>query len=158
MSHDALRLDEQLCFALYNASRALTRAYAPLLAPLGVTYPQYLVLLVLWERDGLSIKQLGERLALDSGTLTPLCKRLAQQGLIDRRRGDDDERLVRVHLTAAGRALRGKARKIPLAVMCSAGYAVDDDRALGEVVRLRDELVALTRRIDEHTDAATPRA
>ncbi|HET9621678.1 MAG TPA: MarR family transcriptional regulator [Kofleriaceae bacterium] len=145
---DALRLEEQLCFALYNASRALTRAYAPLLEPLGVTYPQYLVLLVLWERDGLSIKQLGERLALDSGTLTPLCKRLAQQGLIERRRGDEDERLVRVHLTAAGRALRAKARKVPQGLMCAAGYDATSTAHHREVARLRDELVALTRRLD----------
>ena len=82
---DPLRLDEQLCFAVYTASRALTRAYGPLLEPLGITYPQYLTLLVLWEQDGLSVKQLGERLALDSGTLTPLLKRLEQQGLTLRR-------------------------------------------------------------------------
>src|SRR5512141_147840 len=96
---DPLHLEDQLCFALYNASRALTRAYAPLLAPLGVTYPQYLVLLVLWERDGLPVKELGERLTLDSGTLTPLLKRLEHQGLVERRRGEDDERIVRIHLT-----------------------------------------------------------
>jgi len=149
-SDDALRLDDQLCFALYNASRALTRAYAPLLEPLGVTYPQYLVLLVLWERDGLSIKQLGERLALDSGTLTPLCKRLAQQGLIERQRGDDDERLVRIYLTAAGRGLRGKARKIPHELTCSAGYDATSERSLRELVRLRDDLNALTHRLDAH--------
>ena len=88
-----LALDDQLCFALYRASRALTRAYAPLLAPLGVTYPQYLALLALWERDGLAVKELGERLALDSGTLTPLLKRLAALGLVRRARGGDDERV-----------------------------------------------------------------
>jgi DNA-binding MarR family transcriptional regulator len=147
---DALRLEEQLCFALYNASRALTRAYAPLLEPLGVTYPQYLVLLVLWERDGFSIKQLGERLALDSGTLTPLCKRLAQQGVIERRRGDDDERLVRIYLTATGRALRQKARRIPHELTCSAGYDATSERSLREIGRLRDELIALTRRLDDN--------
>src|SRR5262249_29167321 len=105
---DPLQLDDQLCFALYSASRAVTRAYARLLQPLGLTYPQYLVLLVLWERDGVSVKQLGERLALDSGTLTPLLQRLDSQGLVEPRRGDDDERVVRIHLTAAGRALRSK--------------------------------------------------
>jgi DNA-binding MarR family transcriptional regulator len=147
---DALRLEEQLCFALYSASRALTRAYAPLLEPLGVTYPQYLVLLVLWERDGVPIKQLGERLSLDSGTLTPLCKRLEQQGLIERRRGDDDERLVRIHLTPTGRALRAKARRIPHDLTCSAGYDATSERSLREITRLRDELIALTRRLDEH--------
>jgi len=140
-------LDEQLCFALYSASRAVTRAYAPLLEPLGLTYPQYLVLLVLWERDGVPIKQLGERLALDSGTLTPLVKRLAAQGLVARRRGEDDERVVRIHLTAAGRALRSKARKVPMELACRAGYDLATERAMRELVRLRDELTALARRL-----------
>ena len=144
---DPQQLDEQLCFALYSASRALTRAYAPLLEPLGLTYPQYLVLLVLWERDGVPVKQLGERLALDSGTLTPLLKRLAAQGLVERRRGEDDERVVRIHLTPAGRALRSKARKVPAELACRAGYDLGSERAVRELVRLRDELTALTRRI-----------
>ena len=146
-ARDPLQLDEQLCFALYNASRALTRAYAPLLEPLGLTYPQYLVLLVLWERDGLPVKELGERLALDSGTLTPLLKRLDHQGLVERRRGEDDERLVRIHLTAAGRALRGRARKIPAELACRAGYDLASDRSIRDLVRLRDELTALARRL-----------
>src|SRR5215475_2260611 len=107
---DPLQLDEQLCFALYSASRAVIRAYAPLLQPLGLSYPQYLVLLVLWERDGASVKQLGERLALDSGTLTPLLQRLEHQGLVERRRGSDDERVVRIHLTAAARCAARRAR------------------------------------------------
>jgi MarR family transcriptional regulator, organic hydroperoxide resistance regulator len=144
---DPQHLDEQLCFALYSASRALTRAYAPLLEPLGLTYPQYLVLLVLWERDGVPVKQLGERLALDSGTLTPLLKRLAGQGLVERRRGKDDERVVRIHLTSAGRALRSRARKVPMELACRAGYDLGSERAVRELVRLRDELTALTRRI-----------
>lgn len=144
---DPLHLDQQLCFALYNASRALTRAYAPLLAPLGVTYPQYLVLLVLWEHDGLPVNEVGQRLALDSGTLTPLLKRLERQGLVERRRGADDERIVRIHLTSEGRALRGKARKIPMELACSAGYDVDSERSVRELVRLREELTALARRL-----------
>ena len=144
---DPLQLEDQLCFALYNASRALTRAYAPLLAPLGVTYPQYLVLLVLWERDGLPVKELGERLTLDSGTLTPLLKRLEHQGLVERRRGEDDERIVRIHLTPDGRALRGKARKIPMELACSAGYELGNERSVRDLLRLRDELIALTRRL-----------
>src|SRR5262245_10899778 len=145
---DPLHLDEQLCFALYSASRALTRAYAPLLEPLGLTYPQYLALLVLWERDGLPVKQLGERLALDSGTLTPLLKRLEHQGLVERRRGELDERIIHIHLTARGRALRGKARKVPIELACRAGYDVASERSLHELVRLRDELRQLARRID----------
>jgi DNA-binding MarR family transcriptional regulator len=149
---DPLHLDEQLCFALYSASRAVTRAYAPLLRPLGLTYPQYLVLLVLWERDGASVGQLGERLALDSGTLTPLLQRLEHQGLVERRRGDDDERVVRIHLTPAGRALRGKARKIPMELACRAGYDLASDaatdRSMHDLARLRDELTALARRLE----------
>jgi DNA-binding MarR family transcriptional regulator len=148
---DPLQLDEQLCFALYNASRALTRAYAPLLEPLGVTYPQYLVLLVLWERDGLPVKELGERLALDSGTLTPLLKRLEHQGMVERRRGEDDERIVRIHLSPEGRALRAKARKIPMELACRAGYDITNDRSMRELVRLRDELTQLARRLSANT-------
>jgi len=148
---DPLQLDDQLCFALYNASRALTRAYAPLLEPLGLTYPQYLVLLVLWERDGLPVKEVGERLALDSGTLTPLCKRLELQGLVERRRGEDDERIVRIFLTTEGRALRGKARKIPTELACRAGYDLVSDRSVRELSRLRDELTALARRLSATT-------
>jgi DNA-binding MarR family transcriptional regulator len=154
---DPLDLDEQLCFALYNASRAMTRTYAPLLEPLGLTYPQYLVLLVLWERDGLPVKDIGERLALDSGTLTPLLKRLDQQGLVERRRGTDDERLVRVHLTAAGRALRARARKIPPELACRAGYDLASDRSLRDLVRLRDELTALARRLSGSAERASDR-
>ena len=153
---DPLHLDEQLCFALYSASRAVIRAYAPLLAPLGLTYPQYLVLLVLWERDGLPVKDVGERLALDSGTLTPLLKRLEHQGLVERRRGEDDERVVRIHLTAAGRALRNKARKIPMGLACRAGYDLaserQGERSMRDLVRLRDELTALTRRLSATSD------
>jgi DNA-binding MarR family transcriptional regulator len=146
---DELQLDDQLCFALYNASRALTRAYAPLLEPLGLTYPQYLVLLVLWERDNLPIKQLGERLALDSGTLTPLLKRLEHQGLVERRRGEDDERLVRIRLTPSGRALRSKAKKVPLDLACRAGYDVDSESSIQDLVRLREQLRALARRLSD---------
>jgi DNA-binding MarR family transcriptional regulator len=144
---DPLRLDDQLCFALYRASRAVIRSYAPLLEPLGLTYPQYLALLVLWQRDGASVKQLGERLALDSGTLTPLLKRLEHQGLVERRRGRDDERVVRIHLTAAGRALRGKARKVPIDLACRAGYEPASERSLRDLARLRDELTTLARRL-----------
>lgn len=144
---DLLHLDDQLCFALYNASRALTRAYGPLLEPLGLTYPQYLVLLVLWDGDGLAVKELGERLKLDSGTLTPLLKRLEQQGLVVRRRGEDDERVVRIELTATGRALRGKARKVPSELACAAGYDLASERSMRELHRLRDELTALAARL-----------
>ena len=152
-ARDPLHLDDQLCFALYHASRALTRAYAPLLEPLGLTYPQYLVLLVLWERDGVTVKELGERLALDSGTLTPLLKRLAHQGLVSRKRGEDDERVVHIHLTASGRALRAKARKVPPELACSAGYDLTSERSMRELARLRDELTALASRLSSDDDA-----
>lgn len=142
-----LELDRQLCFALYAASRALVRAYGPLLEPLGVTYPQYLALLVLWESDGISVGALGDRLALDSATLTPLLKRLEQQGLVERRRSAQDERVVLVELTARGRALRTKARTIPAALARRAGYDPDDPKALAKLAALRDELAELTRRL-----------
>jgi len=157
MPGDLLHLDQQLCFALYRASRAVIRAYAPLLEPLGLTYPQYLALLVLWEQDGIAVKELGDRLALDSGTLTPLLKRLEAQGLVERRRGEDDERVVRIHLTATGRALRGKARGVPAELACRAGYDPASDRSTRELARLRDELIRLTRQLDgEAANASSP--
>ena len=105
----ALDLNEQLCFALYAASRRMTAAYRPLLDALDLTYPQYLVMLVLWEQDGLTVRELGARLQLDSGTLTPLLKRLERAGLISRRRRVSDEREVEVGLTRSGRILRAGA-------------------------------------------------
>src|SRR3954471_16564811 len=103
---DELRLDDHLCFALYAASRGFTRAYAPLLEPLGLTYPQYLVMVALWERDARPVHELGTCLDLDSGTLTPLLKRLEAAGLVERHRDRADERVVKIYLTADGRALR----------------------------------------------------
>jgi MarR family transcriptional regulator, organic hydroperoxide resistance regulator len=121
-----LQLDQQLCFALYAASLAMTKLYKPLLAPLGLTYPQYLAMLVLWESDGVTVSQLGERLALDSGTLTPLLKRLESTGLLRRLRDIEDERRVLLHLTAAGRALKARAQAVPEAVACASGCALDE--------------------------------
>jgi DNA-binding MarR family transcriptional regulator len=149
---DALLLGQQLCFALYNASRALIRAYGPLLEPLGLTYPQYLVMLVLWEEDSASVKALGERLALDSGTLTPLLKRLEQRGLVTRRRDPEDERVVRIELTPEGTKLRDRARRVPTELVCSAGFDVADERDRARLVRLQKELVALTDRINATVD------
>ena len=108
-----LHLDQQLCFALYSTSLAMTRLYKPLLDELGLTYPQYLALLVLWEQDGLTVSELGEKLFLDSGTLTPLLKRMEGAGLVSRLRDVVDERRVRITLTAAGRGLQTQAEKIP---------------------------------------------
>jgi MarR family transcriptional regulator, organic hydroperoxide resistance regulator len=144
---DQLGLRNQLCLALYSASRALIRAYAPLLAPLELTYPQYLVMLALWEEDGLSVKRLGDLLALDSGTLTPLLKRLEQRGAVERLRDEEDERVVRIRLTAAGRALRAKARRVPTEIACLSGFDVKDERSLAELARLREQLNALARRL-----------
>lgn len=146
---NALLLDSQLCFSLYAASRAMTAAYAPLLAPLQLTYPQYLVMLVLWEADGVSVKALGERLQLDSGTLTPLLKKLEQQGLVTRRRDDADARVVRIALTRRGAALRGKAQRIPERLVCQLGLS------LPAVARLREELNGLTQTLRE-ANAASP--
>lgn len=137
----ALRLDLQLCFALHAASRAMTQAYAPVLAPLGVTYPQYLALLVLWEQDDLAVKDLGARLHLDSGTLTPLLKRLDGLGLVTRRRDPADERVVRIELTAAGRALRRRAASVPHQMLCQMQLT------LPELGRLRRQLTDLGDRL-----------
>jgi len=112
-----LQLDHQLCFALYSTSLAMTRLYKPLLEALGLTYPQYLVLLVLWAQDGLTVSALGERLFLDSGTLTPLLKRMAGSGLVARQRAAQDERRVHITLTEAGRALKARAARVPGCVL-----------------------------------------
>ena len=149
---DLLRLDQQLCFALYSASRSLTRAYAPLLEPLGLTYPQYLVMLVLWEERSASVKALGQRLALDSGTLTPLLKRLEKRGLVTRRRDSDDERIVRIDLTPDGQTLRARARRVPTELACLAGFEIENERDRARLVHLRQELVALAARIGDAAD------
>ncbi|TBW39791.1 MarR family transcriptional regulator [Siculibacillus lacustris] len=138
-------LDDQLCFAVYGALQALTRRYRPLLAELGLTYPQYLVLLVLWRGDGLSVKALGERLDLDSGTLTPLLKRLEAAGLVARRRAAEDERVVRVDLTDRGRALAEPAAAIGGRVFGACGFD------LPALIDLRDELKALKAGLDRTT-------
>src|ERR687886_2404539 len=108
----SVELDDQLCFALYAASRAVTARYRPMLDEIGLTYPQYLVMMLLWEEDNQTVGQLGSRLALDSGTLSPLLKRLTAAGLVTRHRRADDERSVSVRLTEAGRSLRGPACSI----------------------------------------------
>src|ERR1700724_1667052 len=114
-----LRLDNQICFAVYSAARAFNRVYKPLLDRLGLTYPQYLVMLVLWERDGVPVKEIGERLFLDSGTLTPLLKRLEQAGHIKRTRSTEDERQVLIGLTAPGQTLKDKARAVPASILAA---------------------------------------
>ncbi|MCZ8219781.1 MAG: MarR family transcriptional regulator [Acidovorax sp.] len=136
-----LRLDNQVCFALYSASLAMTKLYKPLLDRIGLTYPQYLVMLVLWEQDGVTVSELGERLFLDSGTLTPLLKRLEAQGQIARLRDVQDERRVRITLTAEGRALRDQAEAIPQCVLQSSQCSIAELTALtSELKQLRDRL------------------
>jgi len=131
------RLDDQLCFAVYSTMLGLNKIYRRLLKPLELTYPQYLVMLVLWEQDGLTVSQIGERLFLDSATLTPLLKRLATQGVLERQRAERDERQVLIHLTDKGRQLGELAKGIPACVGEATGCSLD------EVVRLREALVQL---------------
>ncbi|MGI5178032.1 MarR family winged helix-turn-helix transcriptional regulator [Dactylosporangium sp. CA-152071] len=135
---DVLALDQQVCFALYTASRAVTARYRPLLDELGITYPQYLVLLVLWEQDQRTVKEIGAALRLDSSTLSPLLKRLEAAGLVTRARRADDERSVTIQLTAAGAALRERARDVPGRLVCEGGLGID------ELDELRETLVRLT--------------
>lgn len=141
---DPLKLDSMLCFAVYAAGHAFTRFYKPRLDALGLTYPQYLVFLVLWEQDGLTVKALGEKLFLDSGTITPLVKRLEARGLLRRQRDDEDERQVRVFLTTEGRALRARALAVPLAV----------GKALGEQTGSADDLRRSLQQLRERLDTA----
>ncbi|MFO1330620.1 MAG: MarR family transcriptional regulator [Rubrivivax sp.] len=145
---DVLALDRQLCFALYAASLAMTKLYKPLLEPLGLTYPQYLVMLALWQDDGQGVGQLGERLSLDSGTLTPLLKRLEAAGLVQRLRDAGDERRVRVQLSVAGRALKARARGVPLRLAQASGCTLD------EIAPLTQRLQALREQITRSTPAA----
>lgn len=136
-----LLVDQQLCFALYSANLAMNKVYRQLLSQLDITYPQYLVMLVLWQKDDVTVSEIGEQLFLDSATLTPLLKRLESAGLIYRQRTRQDERQVAVTLTESGRALRVKAEAIPEAVKCAT--ACDDDALLAlklQLDGLRDNL------------------
>ncbi len=150
------RLDQQLCFALYSSSLLMTKLYKPVLAPLGLTYPQYLVMLVLWEADAgpaarrttIGVGELGERLYLDSGTLTPLLKRIETAGLLQRTRAANDERRVTVTLTAAGRALRRRAEAVPRQVVCATGCK------LAELSALTSQLQALRSNVAGHLELA----
>jgi DNA-binding MarR family transcriptional regulator len=144
MTDGDLELDKQVCFALYAASRAVTQLYRPVLDALGLTYPQYLVMLVLWQRGTSTVKFLGEELDLDSGTLSPLLKRLAAAGLVRRERSTTDERCVEVHLTDAGAALRTRANGVPRKVAGATGMTPT------ELVALREHLVHLTDEVNAH--------
>ncbi|WP_329042560.1 MarR family transcriptional regulator [Streptomyces sp. NBC_00178] len=139
---DMLRLDHQVCFSLQAASRAFGGVYREALKDLGLTYPQYLAMMVLWERGPLPVKAIGERLHLDSGTLSPLLKRLESAGLVRRERGPEDERSVTVHLTDAGSGLRERALPVPRAILRATGMSVQ------EVITLQETLRRLTAALD----------
>jgi DNA-binding MarR family transcriptional regulator len=150
MSAEWLRLDNQVCFPLYAASRAIMQAYQPFLAKLGLTYPQYLVMMVLWEGDGVSVKALGEKLYLDSGTLTPLLKRLQESGFVRRTRATHDERVVELHLTAEGKRLKKRAEEVPQEVLCRIGVPLE------KVLRLRDDVKVLFQHIRAANEKENP--
>lgn len=134
-----LKLENQLCFQLYSASRMMTKLYQPLLKPLGITYPQYLVMLVLWEKpigSKFTVTEIGDLLFLDSGTLTPLLKRLELKRIIQRQRDSEDERQVIIRLTPAGEAMKQQARKIPEKLMCQAGKNMADVAGMRESLKV----------------------
>ena len=138
---DLLTLDKQFCFSLYSASLAMTKTYKPLLEKIGLTYPQYLVMLVLWQNDDILVKEIGELLFLDSGTLTPLLKRLEAAELIQRTRDEQDERQVRITLTKQGKELKKLAKNIPTAVLCASGQSAEALHKLrSELSKIRDDL------------------
>ncbi len=138
-AESTLKLENQLCFALYATSRAITNVYRPVLDEMGLSYPQYLVMLVLWEDDGLTVSEIGDRLFLDSGTLTPLLKRLEARGLVTRRRDKVDERQVRIELTLEGARLKRRARAMSQTLQCKLQLPI------GKVEQLRSELKELMR-------------
>ncbi|EEZ34113.1 transcriptional regulator [Brucella sp. 83/13] len=138
-----LNLADMLCFAVYSTANALSRAYQPILAPLDLTYPQFLVMLVLWERDDCTVSEIGARLNLDSGTLTPLLKRLEAAGRITRRRDPSDERQVRITLTDEGRKLQEQAESVPEQIMCATGQPVSELQDLrNRLMKIRNHLTA----------------
>ena len=139
---DMLRLDNQLCFALYAASRKVTGAYGPLLKKLDLTYTQYVTLMVLWEQQELPVKDIGERLLLDSGTLTPLLKKLEEKGYVTRRRSTVDERVVQVRITHKGMDIQREVEAFMPDLICTIGLST------GEIADLREELKSLIRRME----------
>lgn len=140
---EALKLDNQLCFALYSTSLLMTKVYKPLLQELGLTYPQYLAMLVLWEGDGITVGEISARLLTDPGSLTPLLKRLEAEGLITRTRSSADERVVELHLTDKGRALHRDAQRIPGCILAAS------EMTLGDLGTLKEELVALRQNLQK---------
>ena len=130
VSYDPLRLENQLCFPLYACSRKIVNLYTPYFKPLGITYTQYIVFMVLWAKDGLSVRELGERLYLDSGTLTPLLKKMEAAGFVRRARSESDERVTLIYLTESGRALREKCLEIPVRLSRSVDLSPEEAQTL----------------------------
>jgi DNA-binding MarR family transcriptional regulator len=143
---DIVPLEQQLCFSVYSAAHAFNAAYKPLLEPLGLTYPQYLVLLALWQKDGVSVKDIGTRLHLDSGTLTPLLKKLQASGYVRRGRNPSDERQLLVELTPEGQSLRARAAEVRKSLVCSLGVTEPSIQTLREQV---DVMTGLLRSMVE---------
>lgn len=138
---EALKLDNQLCFALYSTSLQMTKVYKPLLQALGLTYPQYIAMLVLWEQDGITVGDISSRMLTDPGSLTPLLKRLEGEGLITRTRSQADERVVELRLTDKGRALRQQAESVPACILAATGLDFEQLTSLkNELVNLRGSL------------------
>jgi DNA-binding MarR family transcriptional regulator len=143
MNYESLKLDNQLCFALYACSKEVTRIYKPVLDKFGITYTQYITLLVLWEQDNITVKELGQKLHLDSGTLTPLLKKLENIGVVQRVRDTQDERNVYVKLTDRGVSMKDEALEIPTKVFCHTGIPIE------EAIELREKLKVLLNNLNE---------
>lgn len=141
---DELLLDNQVCFALHSTSLLMTKVYKPLLQALGLTYPQYLAMLVLWEQDGLTVGEISQHLLTDPGSLTPLLKRLESEGLLKRTRSREDERVVLVQLTDKGRALQQQARDVPHCILKASG------RTVGQLAKLQAELIELRANLQKN--------
>jgi MarR family transcriptional regulator, organic hydroperoxide resistance regulator len=140
MAYEQLKLENQVCFPVYAASRLITREYQPYLDRLGITYPQYLVMMILWEKDGVPVNDIAKKLILNTNTITPLLKRMEQQGILERRRSAEDERKVIVHLTTKGRQLQEVAALIPQQL---AGSLLKGDFNVNDLIRLKDDLNAI---------------
>lgn len=149
MNKDALLLENQFCFSLYRLSKLVTARYRPLLEKLDITYPQYLVMIVLWEKEAVNVKELGQKLSLDSGTLSPLIKRLIDKGLIEKKRCKNDERIVYVSLTDDGKKLKIKAKKVPGKILCN--YEGDPTELMNFKVKI-DELFELLNTTEKNCE------
>lgn len=146
MAYEQLKLENQLCFPVYAASRLIIREYQPHLDRLGITYPQYLVLMVLWEEDNLTVNDIARKLILNTNTITPLLKRMEQQGIVERMRSDEDERKVLVQLTTKGCELKEEAARIPESLV---GRLANSELDLDELIRLKDSLNSIIRFLDK---------